>query len=98
MMNPTQNHLEEFSHMRQPTPTRESTKVDLGEPSLAKDVVMEQIEDYKTGSGTDEDDESPPPIQSTPICKVLTQSAKSTPAKAAIMAPTSQGGSSSKKA
>jgi len=77
--------------------------VDLDEPSLAKDVVVEQIddskeEDYKTGSKTYEDEESPPPIQSTLTCKVMTRSAKLTPPKVAIKAPASQGGSNSKKA
>jgi len=90
IMNPARTHPEEFSHMRHPTPTRESTKVDLDDPSPTKNVTLQidisDEEDYESGS---DEEESPPPIQSTRFHKMTTRAAKLTPAKTAGKAPES---------
>lgn len=88
--------------MQELMPARESTRVDLSNPSPTKDVALQidvlDEDEYKSGSGSDEEDESPPLIKSMLSHKVTTRSSKSTLAKTAIKAPTSQGGSSTKKA
>ena len=43
-----------------------------------EDIEADIYSFKKTGSGLDEDDDSPPPVQSTPTCKMLTRAAKLT--------------------
>ena len=93
----------EFAQMRQATPRKESTRMDLDVPSPTDEVVVEEIdeskeEEYETEAATDDDDLLPA-IESTPTRKVMPRSAiKLTPPKAVVRAPASQGSSSSKKA